>query len=238
MLDKNQILSDAKEWFKESFAKSHIANTEKLIDPNEFNINHFTAVYLANFLTGNSDPESIAKALLYPRVLGTSVTTIFGTGIQKFTNDVLGTFGSTTNGIDIEFVDQIDGHRKYCQLKSGPNTINKDDVETIAGHFTDVIHLSRTNNLRIAHEDLIVGVIYGTPDDLSSFYKKITRVHHYPVFIGHEFWHRLTGDQDFYDDLLSAIGSVAIEADFSKEFEEVIRKLAQTEEIQSLSNHE
>ncbi|WOD06038.1 PmeII family type II restriction endonuclease [Marinomonas sp. GJ51-6] len=238
MLDKNQILSDAKEWFKDSFAKSHIANTEKLIDPNEFNINHFTAVYLANFLTGNSDPESIAKALLYPRVLGTSVTTIFGTGIQKFTNDVLGTFGSTTNGIDIEFVDQIDGHRKYCQLKSDPNTINKDDVETIAGHFTDVIHLSRTNNLRIAHEDLIVGVIYGTPDDLSNFYRKITRVHHYPVFIGQEFWHRLTGDHDFYDDLLSAIGSVATEADFSKEFEDVIRTLAQTEEIQSLSNHE
>lgn len=238
MLNKNQILSDAKEWFKDSFAKSHIANTEKLVDPNEFNINHFTAVYLANFLTGNSSPESIAKALLYPRVLGTSVTTIFGTGMQKFTNDVLGTFGSTTNGIDIEFVDQIDGHRKYCQLKSGPNTINKDDVETIAGHFTDVIHLSRTNNLRITHEDLIVGVIYGTPDDLSNFYKKITRAHHYPVFIGQEFWQRLTGDQDFYDDLLSAIGSVATEADFSKEFEEVIRELAKTEEIQSLSNHE
>ncbi|CAI4168504.1 MAG: hypothetical protein Altm2KO_00300 [Alteromonas macleodii] len=238
MLNKNQILSDAKEWFKESFAKSHIENTEKLTDPNEFKINHFTAVYLANFLTGNSEPESIAKALLYPRVLGTSVTTIFGTGIQKFTNDVLGTFGSTTNGIDIEFVDQIDGHRKYCQLKSGPNTINKDDVVTIAGHFTDVIHLSRTNNLRIAHEDLIVGVIYGAPDDLSNFYKKITRIHHFPVFIGQEFWHRLTGDPDFYDDLLSAIGTVATDADFSKEFEEVIRKLAQTEEIQLLSNHE
>ena len=171
-------------------------------------------------------------------MLGTSVTTIFGTGIQKFTNDVLGTFGSITNGIDIEFVDQIDGHRKYCQLKSGPNTINKDDVVTIAGHFTDVIHLSRTNNLRIAHEDLIVGVIYGAPDDLSNFYKKITRIHHFPVFIGQEFWHRLTGDPDFYDDLLSAIGTVATDADFSKEFEEVIRKLAQTEEIQLLSNHE
>ena len=62
MLNKNQILSDAKEWFKESFAKSHIENTEKLTDPNEFKINHFTAVYLANFLTGNSEPESIAKA--------------------------------------------------------------------------------------------------------------------------------------------------------------------------------
>ena len=98
--------------------------------------------------------------------------------------------------------------------------------------------MSRTNNLRIAHEDLIVGVIYGAPDDLSNFYKKITRIHHFPVFIGQEFWHRLTGDPDFYDDLLSAIGTVATDADFSKEFEEVIRKLAQTEEIQLLSNHE
>lgn len=238
MLDKERILLDAKKWFKESFAKSHIQNTEKLVDPDELNINHFTAVYLANFLTGNSDPESIAKALLYPRVLGTSVTTIFGTGIQKFTNDVLGTFGSTTNGIDIEFVDQTDGHTKYCQLKSGPNTINKDDVETIAGHFTDVIRLSRTNNLRIPHQDLIVGIIYGTPDELSNFYKKITSCHNYPVIIGQEFWHRLTGDQEFYDDLLSAIGSVAIETDFSNEFEEVIRALAQTQKIQSLSNHE
>ncbi len=35
MLDKDKILSDAKEWFTESFAKSHIANTEKLINPNE-----------------------------------------------------------------------------------------------------------------------------------------------------------------------------------------------------------
>lgn len=238
MLDKNQILKDAKEWFKESFAKSHIANTEKLVNPGELNINHFTAVYLANFLTGNSNPESIAKALLYPRVLGTSVSTIFGAGIQKFTNEVLGTFGSTTNGIDIEFVDQLDGHRKYCQLKSGPNTINKDDVETIAGHFTDVIRLSRTNNLRIAHDDLIVGVIYGKPADLSNFYQKITRIYHYPVFIGQEFWHRLTGDAEFYDDLLGAIGSVATEADFSKEFEEVIKKLAATEEIKSISNHD
>jgi hypothetical protein len=41
MLDKNQILKDAKEWFKESFAKSHIANTEKLVNPGELNINEW-----------------------------------------------------------------------------------------------------------------------------------------------------------------------------------------------------
>ena len=238
MLDKEEILEKAKIWFKDNVAESHIANTETLVDPNEFNINHFTAVYLANFLTGNSSPESIARALLYPRVLGTSLSTSFGMGIQRFTNDVLGTFGSTTPGIDIEFIDQVDGQKKYCQLKSGPNTINKDDVDTIVGHFKDTIHLSRTNNLRITHEDMIVGVIYGAPDDLSSFYKKITKKHYHPVYIGKDFWLRLTGDPEFYDDLLAAIGSVAVEADYSKELEEVVQKLAATDEIKALSNHD
>lgn len=238
MLDKDKILADAKEWFTDRFAKSHIENTEKLIDPKEFNINHFTVVYLANFLTGNSSPESIAKALLYPRVLGTSVTTIFGSGIQRFTNEVLGALGSTTNGIDIEFIDQVDGHKKYCQLKSGPNTINKDDVKTIADHFKGVINLSRTNNLRVTHDDLVVGVIYGQPAELSNFYNKITQKHHFPVYIGKEFWHRLTGDEDFYDDLLGAIGSVAIDADFSKEFKDVVKKLSETKEVIALSNHD
>lgn len=145
-------------------------------------------------------------------------------------------FGSTTNGIDIEFVDQIDGNRKYCQLKSGPNTINKDDVETIAGHFSGVIRLARTNNLRIPHDDMIVGVIYGTPNDLSAHYKRITTEYHHPVIIGQEFWHRLTGDENFYSDLISAIGTVAIEADYSNEFKEVVKKLSETDVVGSLSN--
>ena len=49
-IDKQKLLDDAKAWFTESFAKSHIKNTLKLIDPNEFKINHFTTTYLAKFL--------------------------------------------------------------------------------------------------------------------------------------------------------------------------------------------
>ncbi len=171
---------------------------------------------------------------MLPRVLGTSITTSFGQNIQSFTNILLDAFGSTTSGIDIEFIDQLDGYKKYCQLKLGPNTINKDDVETIAGHFQGVINLARTNNLRVAHDDMIVGVIYGTQSDLNSHYKRIARQYHYPVFTGKDFWHRLTGDIDFYSDLLEAIGSVAIEADFSSEFEKVVMELASTEEVKSI----
>lgn len=50
-------------------------------------------------------------------------------------------FGSMVSGIDIEFEDALDGRHKYCQVKLGPNTINKDDVVTIHNHFKDARNL-------------------------------------------------------------------------------------------------
>lgn len=87
--EKNIILEKAKSWFNESIAKNHISNTMKLSDINRFNVNPFLLTYLSNFLEGNHNPKSIAKALVYPRVLGTSINTSFGTNIQKFTSTVL-----------------------------------------------------------------------------------------------------------------------------------------------------
>ncbi|GAB1370651.1 hypothetical protein MASR1M45_07120 [Candidatus Kapaibacterium sp.] len=233
--EKKAILEASKHWFYQDIAQQHIENTKKLSDISNFNINPFLAIYLANFLTGNSKPESIAKALIYPRVLGTSITTSFGTNIQKFTSIVLPSFGSTTPGIDIEFVDCLDHTKKYCQLKAGPNTINKDDVESIAGHFKSTINLSKTNNLRISFSDLIVGVIYGTESELSGHYKRITSQYHYPVIVGQDFWLRLTGDKDFYFDLIKAISDIAIGTDFSKELDTVIHELATSQKIQELA---
>lgn len=237
LVDKEKILESAKDWFRETIAKNHIKNTRKLVDPKGFKINPFLIAYLANFLTGNSSPESIAKALLYPRILGTSITTSFGGNMQSFIGLIQDAVGSTASGMDIEFTDQIDGRKKYCQLKAGPNTINKDDVETIAGHFKSVRNLSRTNNLRIPNDDMIVGVLYGEPNELSKNYKDITSKYDYEVVVGKDFWHRLTGDENFYYELIAAIGSVAIEADFSCELNEVIKELAETETVKKFSNH-
>lgn len=233
-INKAEILEKSKKWFSETIAKNHIKNTKKLTNPSEFIINPFLTVYLANFLTGNSKPESIAQVLLLPRVLGTSITTSFGTNIQTFTSNVLDAFGSVVSGIDIEFIDQIDGSKKYCQLKAGPNTINKDDVETIANHFNSVRNLAKTNKLKIGVDDMIVGIIYGQESQISSHYKRITKQYHYPVIVGQEFWHRLTGDEHFYSDLLEAIGSVANDADYSEEFKKIIKELSESEAIQNL----
>lgn len=234
---KQTILTAARSWFETVIAPNHITNTKKLSNPKEFHINPFLVKYLARYLTGSCDAVSIARALIYPRVLQTSITTSFGANAQKFVNDVLGSFGSTTPGIDIEFIDQIDGRKKYCQTKLGPNTINKDDVETIHRHFTAVKNLARTNHLKLEYNDLVVGVLYGEKSQLSAHYKNIEKNHHIPVYIGQEFWKRITGSDDFYSELSSAIGDVALKCDGSHLLEETILKLAESPEIQALSDN-
>ena len=233
---KVEILNKAKIWFKESIAENHIKNTKALKNSSKFDINPFTTVYLASFLTGNTSPESIAKALLYPRVLGTSISTTFGNQVQKFTNNVLSGFASTTSGIDIEFEDQIDKRRKYCQLKAGPNTINKDDVDTINNHFRSIKGLARQNGANIAISDLIVAIVYGEKKQINGHYKKIEQEHNYTLLVGQDFWHRLTGDESFYNDLLTVITEIAKDSNFKEDLDELILELAKDKEIINLSN--
>lgn len=235
MDEKDVILQKAQSWFRETIAVNHEKNTIKLKNVAEHQINPFLLPYLANFLEGEATPISIAKALIYPRALGTSITTSFGTNIQSFASSVLSSYGSLIPGIDIEFIDQVDGEKRYCQLKAGPNTINKDDVKTIADHFKDAINLAKTNKMKVSFENFAVGVIYGETKDLSSHYQRITKQYHHPVLIGEEFWYRLTGDENFYLDLIECIAQVAIEADFKSKLEDVIISLSKTDEIQDMA---
>ena len=222
--ERQQILSKAKQFFKTRIAENHIASTRKLSSLDKFNINPFTHKYLAQFAFGDSSPESMAKALLYPRVLGTSISTTFGTQLQYFCNEVLSSYASTTSGIDIEFIDSFDGRRKYCQVKAGPTTINHDDVDTIKNHFRAIRNLARTNHLDLNITDCIVGVFYGTENTLSQSYKRINE--EYPVYVGAEFWHRLTGDSNFYYDLINAFAEVADEMDSTELIQQVLQNLA------------
>jgi len=234
--EKKEILDKVKTWFREIIIPNHISNTKKLTDPSEFNINPFLVSYIAAYLTGELTPKSIATALIYPRVLGTSITTSFGQNMQTFITDVLGdTFGSLVSGIDIEFTDAIDGRKKYCQAKLGPNTINKDDVVTIHNHFRAAKNLGRTNNLPVQQHDLVVGILYGEQGQESSHYKKLRDVHDYPLYIGKEFWHRLTGDENFYIEITNAIAEVAIEAQGKDLINDVANSLAQSEAVKKLA---
>ena len=159
-VDRDELLDKAKRFFRKEIVQTHIERgCVKAGNLSEYNVNPFLFKYLANFLEGNDNPESIAKALVLPRVLGSSITTSFGMKIQMLTSALSDAIGSTTEGIDIEFIDAVDERKKYCQLKAGPNTINYDDVTTIFNHFNGVRNLARTNNLNVGINDLIVGVI-------------------------------------------------------------------------------
>lgn len=232
--EKQAILEKVKTWFREVIIPNHIKNTRKLENPSEFDINPFLVPYIAAFLTGELTPQSVAKALLYPRVLGSSITTSFGQNMQTFISGVLNSYGSLVQGIDIEFTDALDGRKKYCQAKLGPNTINKDDVETIHNHFRQAKNLGKTNNLPVQQHDLVVGILYGESGQESSHYKSLRDKHDYSLYIGQDFWHRLTGDASFYLELKKAIADVAVEAKGADMLNEVADVLAQTEAIKRL----
>lgn len=220
---KAEIIQKWKTFFRDEIIENHKKNTLKMQYLKTFTLNPFLDAYKANFLCGDSSARSKATALVYARALGTSINTSFGTNLQKFCSDILSGYASTTSGIDIEFIDFLDGRRKYCQIKAGPNTINKDDVKTITDHFAGVKNLARTNHLNIGLNDLVVGVFYGNPYELSSHYKKIEQ--DYPIYIGQDFWYRLTGDANFYSELTAAVDEVAAEYDGRELLEEVIDKL-------------
>ncbi len=231
--EKQAIIANAKEYFRTKIEPAHEAKTKECGKLSAFNVNPFLSKYLAQFAFGDSSPESVAKALILPRVFGTSITTIFGTRMQQFCNDVLSSYASTAQGMDIEYIDASDQRRKYCQVKAGPNTINKDDVDSILNHFKSLRNLSVTNGQRIPQEDCILGVLYGDYDSLNPFYKEIES-EGYPVLSGKEFWQHLSGDENLYDDLIDALGDVAGEMNCADLLDDTIHKLAQ--EISSLDD--
>ena len=177
---KQAIIRSGKEYFRSVIIPNHLKNLNKL-HLGSFNVNPFLINYLAAFLCGNTEPESLAKALIYPRILGTSLNTSFGQSIQIFISQLQEVVGGASgiDGIDIEFVDAIDGRRKYCQCKAGPQTINKDDIATILGHFKYLMNKSRLDRMGLQFDDLVVGVLYGDRSHLSANYKAIDA--HYPV---------------------------------------------------------
>lgn len=243
---KKDLLNDAEKWFVNEVISSHTANTKKLKNPKEFKINNFLVVYLSRFFYGKSNPEDIARILVMSRSMVTSINTTFGSKIQTFLVDALRktlkqstTSGaSTADGIDFEFIDQIDKEKKYCQLKLGPNTINKSDIKTITDNLGNAFNrLKKNGEKNVDRKRFIVGIAYGEKDEISSHYKSIKNDHHYDVYVGKEFWEIVTGDPDFYSDLLSAIASVATSSKINSQdlINDTIKSLAQTNQIKLLS---
>lgn len=229
---QNEIIQEIVEYFKVYIFDNHIKaslNTHSKLK--SYNINPIVVKYLSKVLENSYTSIGVAKALFYPRVLGTSINTSFGTRIQNMFVDLQIAEGSLIKGMDIEFIDKIDNRRKWCQLKLGPNTINSEDVKPLIKKFTDTINLARTNRAftNVNNTDFIVGVLYGEQSELSMHYKVIDKTH--PVVIGKDFWHRVTGFPKFYDGLVEELHLLIENIDTQNLINEGVEKLA--EEIAS-----
>lgn len=227
MKEQQLLLDQIAEYFKEYIFEQHMRSTITThARLKSYNVNPIVVKYLSKALEDDYTPMGVAKALYYPRVLGTSINTSFGARIQSMFV-VLGiAHGSLIPGMDIEFTDQIDGRKKWCQLKSGPNTINSEDVRPLIKKFTDTINLARTNSAfkGISNTDFIVGVLYGEAEQLSMHYKVIDSTH--PVHIGKDFWHRLTGYPDFYEKLVVTLHVIITNLNVDDFFTQGLNQLA------------
>lgn len=236
-MNEQDLLAIITEYFREKIFDNHKANA--LVHHTQlksYKINPIIVKYLSKILEDEYSPIGIAKALYFPRILGTSINTSFGTRIQKMFVDIGLAEGSLIKGMDIEFIDKIDNRKKWCQLKSGPNTINSEDVNPLLKKFSSVINLARTNSMALNNSDLILCVLYGEKQQLSQHYKRIDQ--EFPVFIGKEFWHRLTGYSDFYDKLVIKLDGMILDLDTNNFFKEGYTSLAKEIESSDLFNFE
>lgn len=205
-MTEKKLIKEIVDYFEIYIFNNHIEASLKTHSKlKSYNINPIVVKYLSKVLEDKYSAEGVAKALYYPRVLGTSINTSFGTRIQNMFVQLGIANGSLIKGMDIEFVDKVDRRKKWCQLKSGPNTINSEDVKPLINKFTKTINLARTNNALkgISNSDFIVGVLYGESSELSMHYKAIDKTH--PVIVGKDFWYRLTGFPNFYKGLVSEL---------------------------------
>lgn len=234
---EKELLEIITEYFKDAIFENHKANSlKKHSKLKSYKINPIIVKYLSKILENNFTPIGIAKALYYPRILGTSINTSFGTRIQNMFVELGLAQGSLIKGMDIEFNDKIDNRKKWCQLKSGPNTINSEDVNPLLKKFTTVTNLARTNSMNLNNSDLILGVLYGEEDQLSQHYLKIDK--QFPVIIGKEFWHRITGYENFYTKLVSNLDQMILSLDTEDFFKKGYIALAKEVENSDLFEFE
>ena len=94
---KDSIICSGKDYFRKTIIRNHLQRFRKL-RLKDFNINPFLINYTAALLCGNNEPESLAKALIYPRIIGTSLNTSFGQQLQIFISQIQEIVGGVLYG--------------------------------------------------------------------------------------------------------------------------------------------
>jgi hypothetical protein len=225
-----ELRQDLVNFFKEEFAEKI---KEKLMtghDLDSFKINPLVLTALSSGVFGEQTPLNMARALLYPRVFGTSISTTFGDRMQVMCVRYLGAQASSTPGMDIEFNDKVEPRSIIMQLKAGPNTINSEDVVPIVTKMNNAYRLLQRNGTQ-SMPTFTMGITYGDISEISGHYRKIASSTvgvqaNIPILIGQDFWNRLTGNSTFYAEMIALFVELFEEEDYSELLEADLNRLA------------
>lgn len=225
---ETELLERAQLFFEEKFMKNQKAAFKKLT-LDKITYNPFLIRELASRISDTIDSESVAKALVYPRVLGTSANTSFGSNTQNMIVEIMGQdVVSNVSGMDIEYHSPVTGDYRWAQLKSGPNTINKPDIAPMEDDFQKAQNLARQNrNTRFTFNSSVCAVLYGEHDQLSSVYKTMESNGKVIILVGEEFWYDLTGYKDFYQKLIKSVERASQSISLKSTIDEAVTRIEQ-----------
>ncbi len=237
---ESELYQSILEFLRTEFAsviKSKLTKGHKL---KNFKINPFVLTALSSGILGEQTPKNMAKALLYPRVLGTSISTTFGECMQRLCTKYLGASPSAIQGMDIEFIDKVTDKKVYMQLKSGPNNINAGDVEPVVSKMNKAYRLFQKNGIG-EMPVFAIGILYGTIDDISGHYKNIQASTvgaqpNIPIYIGQDFWYRITGNSNFYSQMMHLFIELFEQEDYSVLLQEDLVSLQNEIELKYFTN--
>lgn len=228
------IVDSFETWFRDEFIPHQQDALDKWTKANKHNINPYLIAYRSIAMSGNLSAEVIAESLITLSWLGQGLSTSFGTQFQSQLTKILkDVYGSTTSGIDVEYLDHFDKRKKFAQIKLGPDTINSDDVETIENKFRAIKNLARTNSFSLQQDDLVVGVIYGSHAQLNASYRSL-KDKHFEVYVGNEFFEHITGIKDLGSQLIAAAVRASKTVKVNKLYRDAIDTLAADPIIQGL----
>jgi type II restriction endonuclease EcoO109I-like protein len=198
------------------FLDQRVRSLERLtLDHLKFNVVALRAI--ATMLELNT-PEALLRYRLAQH-LERSLVTAMGTALQAVAKVIAGQ-GSGVAGADIEKI--RDGRRYFVQIKSGPDTANKDIAQNIAA-------LLNSARVRDPEAICLLGVCYGRPDQISGIAHREMQARGVGLLIGREFWEFIGDDPATMADVLELAGVAAAELEAGDETygDRVERKLAE-----------
>lgn len=160
-----------------------------------------------NILTAGDFVNNIIDAYL-----SSQEETLFGEFLEKLAifvcKESRGGYKSRIEGIDMEFTDS--GTRYIVSIKSGPNWGNSGQIARMTENFNRAQRILRTQNKNM-QIIAINGCCYGKGgiQDKGTYFK----------YVGQSFWSLLTGEPEFYLEIIDPLGYRAKEKNEAFQFE-------------------